>query len=57
MEGRKEGKKKKKKKSTGLFHQSKEKSRQTRLQFTIKKGSSFKAFEYLNKTGGGRVCR
>jgi len=31
--------------SAGLFLECKGKSRQARLQFTIKKGSSFKAFE------------
>jgi hypothetical protein len=31
--------------SEGLLHECKRKSRQAKLQFTIKRGSSFKAFE------------
>lgn len=40
--------------SADLFQECKRKSRRAKLQFTIKKGSSFKAFEYLNKGVGGR---
>lgn len=39
--------------SADLFQECKRKSRRAKLQFTIKKGSSFNAFEYLNKGEGG----